>query len=144
MFIRFHLWSLFLMGSSVLPYSKVPQGSSFHQFDGPQHLWVAHVPTQRPVLCGPNGAGWQRHPEADLRPGGCLPLPLLAHLHPDWRKHHHRHGETHPVSVHRERAAQTHQDVKNWKGFKVWRVIVEVKGSKDRSGGVTGFLQFFW
>lgn len=111
------------MGSSVLLHSKVPQGPSRCQCIDLQHLRVARVPTQCSVLCGPDRAGWQCHPEADLWQGGRLPLPLLAHLHSDWRKHYHRHGETHPVSVHRERAAQTHQDVRKLEGFKVWRMI---------------------
>lgn len=129
------------MGSSVLLHSKVPQGPGRHQHTGPQRLRAAGVPSQRPVLRGPDGAGLQRHPEAGLRPGGRLPLPLLAHLHPDWRKRHHRHGEAHPVSVHRERAAQTHQDMKKREGFKFWR---SVPGGQGVRGGVIEFLQSFW
>lgn len=129
------------MGSSVLLHSKVPQGPGRRQRTGPQRLRAAGVPSQRPVLRGPDGAGLQRHPEAGLRPGGRLPLPLLAHLHPDWRKRHHRHGEAHPVSVHRERAAQTHQDMKKREGFKFWR---SVPGGQGVRGGVIEFLQSFW
>lgn len=140
-FSPFHLLWLFLMGSSVLLHSKVPQGPGRCQRTGPQRLRAAGVPSQCPVLRGPDGAGLQRHPEAGLWPGGRLPLPLLAHLHPDWRKRHHRHGEAHPVSVHRERAAQTHQDMKKREGFKFWR---SVPGGQGVRGGVIEFLQSFW
>lgn len=120
-------------GSPVLLHSKVPQVPGRNQHTGLQRLRVAGVPSQRPLLRGPDGAGRQRHPEAGLRPGSRLPLTLLAHLHPDWRKHHRCHGEAHPVSVHRERAAQAHQDVKEREGFKFWRTV---PGSQGAKGGI--------
>lgn len=85
---------------SVLLCAQMSEGLQRDAHRNHEHLGASENTAAGVVLHGPRWTAGQCSTNTHLWPSGSVPFTLLAHLHPHWWNHHHRHGEAHPVPVH--------------------------------------------